>query len=102
MPTFRQRFTGPVEEDFPEPPIARRLQPSDVVEYEAAEPIEHARLEVTTDEPPTGWDRLALDWPGAAVVYRAPASPEAPAEPPVNPRTRKSAATPSASTAQEE
>lgn len=46
MPHFRQRFTGTSEEDFPEPPIARRLQPGDVVEYDADEPVAHARLEL--------------------------------------------------------
>ena len=48
MPHFRQRFTGLTEEDFPEPPIARRLQPGDIVEYDADEPVEHARLELLT------------------------------------------------------
>lgn len=52
MPTFRQRFTGNIEEDFPVPPIARRLQPGDVVEYEADEPISHARLELVEGEGP--------------------------------------------------
>lgn len=49
MPTFRQRFTGPAPEDFPAPPIARTLQPGDVVEYEADEPIYHARLELVSE-----------------------------------------------------
>lgn len=52
MATHRQRFTGLSAEDFPAPPIARRLQPGDVVEYEADEPIEHARLELVPDEAP--------------------------------------------------
>jgi len=52
MPTFRQRFTGDTEEVFPAPPIARLLQPGDVVEYEADEPVEHARLELVPDEAP--------------------------------------------------
>ena len=44
MPTFRQTFIGLEPEDFPSPPIARRLHPGDVVEYEADEPVQHARL----------------------------------------------------------
>ncbi len=52
MPTFRQRFTGMSEEDFPATPIARRLQPGDLVEYEADEPVEHARLELVADPKP--------------------------------------------------
>lgn len=52
MPTFRQRFTGPEPEDFPAPPIARRLSPGDVVEYEADEAVQHARLELVPDPKP--------------------------------------------------
>jgi hypothetical protein len=64
MPTFRQRFTGETEEDFPVPPIARRLQPGDVVEYDAEESIAHARLELlpekgkkTAADPPASPDK---------------------------------------------
>ncbi len=42
MPTYR--FVGPSEEDFPEPPIARRLQPGEVVEVPTE--IVHAWLEL--------------------------------------------------------
>ena len=49
MPTICQRFTGAEPEDFSAPPLARRLNPGDVVEYEADEPVEHARLELVTD-----------------------------------------------------
>lgn len=42
MPTYR--FTGVEPEDFPVPPIARRLHPGDVIETD--EPIEHVRLEL--------------------------------------------------------
>ena len=51
MPTFRQTFIGLEPEDFPAPPIARRLHPGDVVEYEADEPVQHARLELVADKP---------------------------------------------------
>jgi len=44
----RYRFTGTTEEDFPVPPIARRLYPGDVVETE--EPVEHARLELLPEK----------------------------------------------------
>lgn len=47
MPTYRYRFTGLAEEDFPAlppPVIARRLQPGDEIELQ--EPVEHARLEL--------------------------------------------------------
>lgn len=40
--TWRYRFTGLDPEDFPTPPLARRLQPGDVVEL--PEPVEHPRL----------------------------------------------------------
>jgi hypothetical protein len=43
MPTYRYTFTGPEPEDFPAPPIARRLEPGDVIEV--PERVEHARLE---------------------------------------------------------
>jgi hypothetical protein len=49
MPTFRQRFTGNAPEDFPAPPLGRRLEPGDVVEYEADEPVAHARLELVSE-----------------------------------------------------
>jgi len=75
MPTFRQTFAGAEPEDFPVPPIARRLLPGDVVEYEADEPIAHVRLE-SADEPPVDWDRLTHPWSGAAVVRRAPEADE--------------------------
>lgn len=44
MPKYR--FTGAEPEDFPAPPIARRLSPGDVVEVD--EPVEHARLELVS------------------------------------------------------
>jgi len=40
----RYRFTGTAPEDFPAPPIARRLEPGD--ELDVDEPVEHARLEL--------------------------------------------------------
>lgn len=46
MPTYR--FTGPEPEDFPAPPIARRLFPGDV--FDVAEPVEHARLELLVED----------------------------------------------------
>jgi hypothetical protein len=46
-PTYRYRFAGDVPEDFPQPPIARRLEPGD--EVEANRPIDHARLEPTPE-----------------------------------------------------
>lgn len=49
MPAFTYRFTGPIEEDFPEPPIARRLQPGEVIEVPTE--IVHARLEMVPDKP---------------------------------------------------
>lgn len=61
MPTIRQTFTGTTEEDFPEPPIARRLQPGDVVEYEADAPVEHARLEPIEARKPRKPDVPAID-----------------------------------------
>jgi hypothetical protein len=47
MPIYRYTFTGPEPEDFPAPPIGRRLQPGDVIEV--AERVEHARLELATE-----------------------------------------------------
>ncbi len=47
---MRYRFTGTTEEDFPEPPIARTLQPGDEVDT-GRTPIEHARLELIAEEP---------------------------------------------------
>lgn len=93
MPTHRHRFTGSTEEDFPEPPIARCLQPGDIVEYEADEPILHARLE-TVDEVPADWERLEHHVEGLSTVLRAPTEPP-------RPRTRKAAAE-SASTPKED
>ncbi len=46
----RYRFTGSEPEDFPSPPIARRLYPGDVVETD--EPVEHARLELIPEPKP--------------------------------------------------
>jgi hypothetical protein len=40
----RYRFTGRTPEDFPAPPIARRLEPGDEVETDEA--VSHARLEL--------------------------------------------------------
>lgn len=44
------RFTGATEEDFPAPPIARRLHPGEIIEV--PEPVEHARLELIEEPPP--------------------------------------------------
>ena len=64
MPAYR--FTGPEPEDFPAPPIARRLHPGDVIEVD--EPVEHARLELLTagegDDPQT--DTPAAEEPPAS------------------------------------
>lgn len=60
--TYRYEFDGADEETFPEPPIARTLQPGDEVETDV--PVEHARLRL-------------LDGPGEA----SPGSVEAVAEP---------------------
>lgn len=57
MPAYR--FVGPTEEDFPDPPIARRLQPGEVIEVPTE--VVHAWLELvppprprkTADEPAT-------------------------------------------------
>lgn len=94
MPTHRFRFTGLTEEDFPDPPIARRLQPGDVVEYEAPEPVEHARLELV-DDALDGWERDEHHAPGLAAVLRAPAVESKP------PRNRKAAVDEPASTDKE-
>ena len=56
----RYRFIGESEEDFPAPPLARRLFPGD--EIEADEPVLHARLELVTDpktRKPAAEDSLA-------------------------------------------
>ena len=90
MPTHRQRHTGPTEEDFPSPPIARRLQPGDVVEYDADEPVAHARLELV-DDALEGWERDEHHAPGLAAVLRAPAIES-------KPRNRKAAVDEPAST----
>jgi hypothetical protein len=48
MPTYR--FTGLIAEDFPEPPLARRLEPGQVVDLSDA--VEHARLELVDPSAP--------------------------------------------------
>ena len=49
---YRYKFLGLDPEDFPVPPLARRLFPGDVVEL--PEPVEHARLKLlSAPEPPS-------------------------------------------------
>jgi hypothetical protein len=40
--TYRYRFVGDAPEHFPEPPIARMLEPGE--EFESETPLTHARL----------------------------------------------------------
>lgn len=46
----RYKFVGAAPEDFPAPPIARTLQPGDVIDV--AEEVEHVRLELLPDPKP--------------------------------------------------
>jgi hypothetical protein len=72
MPTYAYTFTGPEPEDFPAPPLARRLEPGDVVEL--PEPVEHARLEPTDETR----KQLAKEQKAAARAVSADSAAEPP------------------------
>ena len=64
---MRYRFTGRTPEDFPAPPIARRLEPGDEVETD--EEVSHARLELL--DAPSREDDPAEEPAVAAVPARS-------------------------------
>ena len=79
-PTYRYRFTGDVPEDFPAPPIARRLKPGDLVEADRA--IDHARLEPTPETAKQlAADRKAQERAAQQEAATAPAAGDQPASP---------------------
>jgi len=83
----RYRFTGRTPEDFPAPPISRRLEPGDEVET-GTEEVPHARLE-PLDGPEFEARKAFAD---AQAAYEADAPAEAPAEAAAPARARSRAA----------